>query len=184
MARRRRPPRPGALTELPPLKILSQIFILQALWYLSSTLLMLFTALVAGRPFTMSLVLSWQTLRGDTTWGFMLALIWLLNSSFALVSPTMRPTRNIADCRFNMQSYSFPFACFAQQNGPGLRHHAAFLPPRRYLAVFKFCAAELAMVAIAGSKHWPHDESGNLELSAKRITPHDFWGVERSSGDK
>ncbi|KAG0647207.1 sys1 [Hyphodiscus hymeniophilus] len=80
MARRRRPPRPGALTELPPLKILSQIVLLQTIWYTVATALILFTALVAGRKFSLDLVLSWRTLRGDTTVGWMLGLVWLLNS--------------------------------------------------------------------------------------------------------
>ncbi|KAG9235319.1 integral membrane protein S linking to the trans Golgi network-domain-containing protein [Amylocarpus encephaloides] len=86
MVRRRRPPRPGALTELPPLKILSQIFILQAIWYLVATGLILFTALVAGRHFSFDMVLSWQSLRGDTTVGWMLGLVWLLNSFIGVLS--------------------------------------------------------------------------------------------------
>ena len=80
MARRRRPPRPGAMTEFPPLKILTQILILQAIWYFVATVLILFTALVAGRHFTFDMVLSWRSLRGDTTVGWMLGLVWLLNS--------------------------------------------------------------------------------------------------------
>jgi len=80
MVRRRRPPRPGALTELPPLKILTQILILQSIWYAVATGLILFTALVAGKHFSFDLVLSWRSLRGDTTVGWMLGLVWLLNS--------------------------------------------------------------------------------------------------------
>jgi hypothetical protein len=80
MARRRRPPRPGALTELPPLKILMQIVLLQIIWYIAATALILFTALVAGKHFSFDLVLSWRSLRGDTTVGWMLGLVWLLNS--------------------------------------------------------------------------------------------------------
>jgi hypothetical protein len=86
MARRRRPPRPGALTELPPLKILSQIVLLQVVWYTVGTLLILFTALVAGKKFNFDLVLSWRILRGDTTVGWMLGLVWLLNSVVGFVS--------------------------------------------------------------------------------------------------
>ncbi|PMD66836.1 uncharacterized protein K444DRAFT_639045 [Hyaloscypha bicolor E] len=86
MARRRRPPRPGALTELPPLKILTQIVLLQVVWYAVGTLLILFTALVAGKKFSFDLVLSWRSLRGDTTVGWMLGLVWLLNSVVGAVS--------------------------------------------------------------------------------------------------
>ncbi|RDW68124.1 hypothetical protein BP6252_09520 [Coleophoma cylindrospora] len=86
MARRRRPPRPGALTELPPLKILSQIILLQVIWYAAGTALILFTALVAGRAFSFDMVLSWRSLRGDTTNGWMLGLVWLLNSVIGVVA--------------------------------------------------------------------------------------------------
>jgi protein SYS1 len=85
MARRRRPPRPGALTELPPLKIFTQIVLLQVIWYAAATALILFTALVAGKKFTLDLVLSWRSLRGDTTVGWMLGLVWLLNSIIGFV---------------------------------------------------------------------------------------------------
>ncbi|OAA65244.1 integral membrane protein [Niveomyces insectorum RCEF 264] len=78
MARRRRPRRSGALTELPPLKILGQIAVLQAIFYSTAAPLMLFTALVSGRPFSADLVLGWQAVRGDTTQGWLVAFIWLL----------------------------------------------------------------------------------------------------------
>lgn len=80
MARRRRPPRSGALIELPPLKILSQIVLLQTIWYTLGTVLILFMALVAGAHFNLDMVLSWRSLRGDTTVGWMLGLVWMLDS--------------------------------------------------------------------------------------------------------
>lgn len=85
MARRRRPPRAGALTELPPLKILTQICLLQCAYYLSATILILFTALVAGKKFSFDLILSWRSLRGDTTVGWMLGLVWMLNSFIGVI---------------------------------------------------------------------------------------------------
>ncbi|MCJ1381921.1 hypothetical protein MMC17_005033 [Xylographa soralifera] len=77
---RRRPPRAGALADLPPLKILSQIAMLQAAWYVVATVMILFTSLVAGKAFSVDLVLSWRSLRGDTTVGWTLGLCWLLDS--------------------------------------------------------------------------------------------------------
>jgi hypothetical protein len=77
-SRRRRPPRPGALTELPPLKILTQIIILQTIYYVCGTALILFAALVAGRPpFSADLVLGWRNIRGDTAEGWMLGVCWM-----------------------------------------------------------------------------------------------------------
>ena len=92
MARRRRPPRPGALTELPPLWVARQIVLLQVIWYAVATALILFTALVAGKHFSFDLVLSWRSLRGDTTVGWMLGLVWLLNSFIGCASFRSLPT--------------------------------------------------------------------------------------------
>lgn len=79
MARRRRPPRPGALTELPPLRILSQIAALQALYYAAALTLMLFSSLVSGRGFKLDLVLGWSAVRADTTQGWLNAFMWVLD---------------------------------------------------------------------------------------------------------
>lgn len=80
MPRRRRPPRPGALADLSPTRILTQIIALQALYYASAVILIVFTALVAGKEIGLDLLLSWRSLRGDTTVGWTLGLVWLLNS--------------------------------------------------------------------------------------------------------
>ncbi|KAF2704353.1 hypothetical protein K504DRAFT_473553 [Pleomassaria siparia CBS 279.74] len=80
MARRRRPPRPGALADLSPTRILSQIVVLQVAYYACAAILIVFTALVAGKEINTDLLLSWRSLRGDTTIGWTLGLIWLLNS--------------------------------------------------------------------------------------------------------
>ncbi|KAK4226678.1 integral membrane protein S linking to the trans Golgi network-domain-containing protein [Podospora fimiseda] len=84
MARRRRPPRPGALSELPPLKILSQILALQALYYLFAFILLLFTSLASGTPFTLDLVFGWSQVRGDTTQGWLLGFIWVLDGGLLI----------------------------------------------------------------------------------------------------
>lgn len=84
MPRRRRPPRSGALTELPPLKILSQIAALQAIYYTSALVLMFFTAAVAGNPFTLDLVFGWEAVRGDNTQGWLNGFIWCLVGGLVL----------------------------------------------------------------------------------------------------
>jgi hypothetical protein len=62
------------------LQILTHIVLLQVIWYVAATGLILFSALVSGKHFSLDLVLSWRSLRGDTTVGWMLGLVWLLNS--------------------------------------------------------------------------------------------------------
>lgn len=111
---RRRPARPsGALHDLPPLLILKKIFILQLCYYTSATILIVFTALVFGRsiigsqsaapvsenPHTepqdatkgtggLGLVLDWRNVRGDTTWGVVMAGDWL-GAGFLAVIPLL-----------------------------------------------------------------------------------------------
>ncbi|KAF2685753.1 hypothetical protein K458DRAFT_364746 [Lentithecium fluviatile CBS 122367] len=85
MPRRRRPPRPGALADLSPTRILSQIIVLQLAYYACAAVLILFTALVFGREVNTDLLFSWRSLRGDTTVGWTLGLVWVLNSLTCVV---------------------------------------------------------------------------------------------------
>ncbi|KAK8055071.1 hypothetical protein PG993_000298 [Apiospora rasikravindrae] len=86
MPRRRKPPRAGAIGELPPLRILSQIAATQGIYYATALILFLFTGLVAGTGFHMDLVFGWASLRGDTTQGFVYAFIWLCCSAVVAVA--------------------------------------------------------------------------------------------------
>ncbi|KAI0122695.1 integral membrane protein S linking to the trans Golgi network-domain-containing protein [Daldinia grandis] len=86
MARRRRPPRAGAVNELPPLRILGQIAALQSIYYAAALVLMLFTSLVAGTRFSLDLVFGWAELRGDTTQGWLMGFIWLCCAGAAIVA--------------------------------------------------------------------------------------------------
>lgn len=76
--RRRKPPHAGALTELPPLKIIRSIFLLQISYYLTATILIVFTTLVLGQRFSLPLILDWRSIRGDTTIGWTVGFAWLL----------------------------------------------------------------------------------------------------------
>ena len=84
--RRRKPPRAGALTDLPPLKIIRSIIILQLSYYLIAGVIIMFTALVAGQKLSLALIFDWRTVRGDNTIGWMLGGVWLLVSLFAYAS--------------------------------------------------------------------------------------------------
>ena len=52
--------------------------LLQLAYYATATVLILFTVLVAGQPFSLGLILDWTSVRGDNTIGWMLGLVWLL----------------------------------------------------------------------------------------------------------
>ncbi|OQE47223.1 hypothetical protein PENCOP_c001G08177 [Penicillium coprophilum] len=84
MPARRRPPA-GSRTELPPLKIVRKILLLQLAYYVCATVLILFTTAVYGAPFSLDLVFGWDSLRGDTTIGWMLGLVWLLNCFVSVI---------------------------------------------------------------------------------------------------
>lgn len=78
--RRRRPPRPGALADLAPLRIFKQILLLQISYYATAVVLLVFTVLAAGKHMSPDLLFGWGSLRGDITEGWMLGLVWMLNS--------------------------------------------------------------------------------------------------------
>jgi hypothetical protein len=84
MVRRRRPPRSGALTELRPLKILSQIAALQIIYYVAATILILFTTLVSGTKFSLDLIFSWRDVRADAATGWVWGFIWLFDGGLVV----------------------------------------------------------------------------------------------------
>ncbi|KAF2481962.1 integral membrane protein S linking to the trans Golgi network-domain-containing protein [Neohortaea acidophila] len=85
MARRRRPPRPGALADLAPLRILTQIVALQACYYAVALVLIVFTTIVAGQHPSPGLLFDWQNLRGDVTTGWTLGLCWMMDSLITVI---------------------------------------------------------------------------------------------------
>ncbi|TQV99314.1 SYS1-related integral membrane protein [Cordyceps javanica] len=84
MARRRRPPRAGALHELQPMRTAAQIAVLQLIFYAVALVLIVFTSLVAGQSFGVDLLLGWESVRGDNTQGWLMAFIWLFDRSFCM----------------------------------------------------------------------------------------------------
>ncbi|KAI0454650.1 integral membrane protein S linking to the trans Golgi network-domain-containing protein [Xylaria acuta] len=86
MPRRRRPPRSGAIAELPPLRILGQIAALQGIYYSVALVLMLFTSLVMGLQFNLDLVFGWTSLRGDNTQGWLIGFVWLCCAGAVVVA--------------------------------------------------------------------------------------------------
>ncbi|KAI9676831.1 MAG: Integral membrane protein of the Golgi [Caeruleum heppii] len=74
------------MADTPPLKILSQIALLQLAYYMSATVLIIFTVMVFGQQMHPDLLWSWRTVRGDTTVGWMLGLVWMLNSGITVIA--------------------------------------------------------------------------------------------------
>lgn len=79
---RRKPARPGALADLSPSRILSQIAILQFCYYSAAVALIVFVTLVAGQHPNAGLVFDWRNLRADVTTGWTVALCWILVAVF------------------------------------------------------------------------------------------------------
>lgn len=80
MPRRRRPTRPGALADLSPTRIFCQIVLLQLAYYACAAVFIIFTALVAGKEVSADLMFNWRSLSGESTVGWTLGLVWVLNS--------------------------------------------------------------------------------------------------------
>lgn len=67
-----------------PLRTAAQIAIIQSLYYVVALVLVLFTALVAGMPFSFNLILGWDMVRGDTTQGWLMSFIWIFDGGFCM----------------------------------------------------------------------------------------------------
>jgi len=83
---RRRRFRRGNHEPFQPLRTLLHIALLQSIYYLTASLLILFTALVAGKPFNLDLIFSWRAVRGDTTVGWTLGIVWLLCGAVMIIA--------------------------------------------------------------------------------------------------
>ncbi|SMR60576.1 unnamed protein product [Zymoseptoria tritici ST99CH_1E4] len=85
MARRRRPPRPGALMDLSPVRIATQILLLQLSYYGVAIVLIVFTTFVAGEHPDPTRFFDWRQLRGDVTTGWTLGLCWMLDALITVI---------------------------------------------------------------------------------------------------
>ncbi|KAL7271398.1 hypothetical protein RUND412_005849 [Rhizina undulata] len=86
MPKRPRRFRRPAADSFSPLRTLYQILALQAIYYFSATALILFTVLVAGEAFSVDLIFSWRSVRGDNTIGWTLGVVWLLCSLILVIA--------------------------------------------------------------------------------------------------
>lgn len=57
---------------------------LQAAYYTAAFILLLFNAMVSGQGFKLDLVFGWAAVRGDTTQGWLMAFLWILDGGLFL----------------------------------------------------------------------------------------------------
>ncbi|CAJ2509116.1 Uu.00g141420.m01.CDS01 [Anthostomella pinea] len=141
MARRRRPPRSGAITELPPLRILGQIAALQGIYYATALILMLFMTLVMGSSFKLDLVFGWASLRGDTTQGWLIGFVWLSCAGVVVVALVALIARSKLVLDFALTLHFIHLVIVVLYTG--------FLP--RHVAWWATMATSCAMTVAGGS---------------------------------
>ncbi|TKA39661.1 hypothetical protein B0A54_08298 [Friedmanniomyces endolithicus] len=97
----RRPARPGALKDLAPLRILTQIALLQLSYYLVAIILIAFVSVVGtGQRPALKNFFDWRELRGDVTKGWMLGLCWMLDSLVTVIPILLLIARSIWACQW------------------------------------------------------------------------------------
>lgn len=74
---------------LAPRRLFVQILELQLCYYAIGLVLITFTLVVSGIPFEFDYVFSWKPVRADTTLGWVLSLIWLLDTFFSVLAMTV-----------------------------------------------------------------------------------------------
>lgn len=72
-----------------PRQLLQQILVMQGIYYFIGFGLILFTCMVSGDPFSLVTVFSWEPVRIDTTMGWTLCLLWLLDTFFSVLALTV-----------------------------------------------------------------------------------------------
>lgn len=72
-----------------PRQLLQQILVMQSIYYLIGFILILFTCIVSGEPFSLKVVFSWEPVRIDTTMGWTLFMLWLLDTFFSVLALTV-----------------------------------------------------------------------------------------------
>lgn len=73
---------------LAPKRLFKQIVLLQIIYYAIATILICFADIVGGMPVSPELIFSWEPVRFDTSNGWILALLWLLDTFFSVLAMT------------------------------------------------------------------------------------------------
>ena len=75
--------------SLAPKRLFYQIILLQVVYYILGLIFIAFYYIVSGNPFTFEVVFSWEPVRLDTTIGWTLSLLWLLDTFFSVLAMTV-----------------------------------------------------------------------------------------------
>jgi len=71
---------------LAPRRLFLQIVALQAFYYVVGLVLISFALFILGMPWELHYTFSWEDVRADTSFGWLLCLLWLLDSVFSVLA--------------------------------------------------------------------------------------------------
>lgn len=181
MARRRRPPRPGALADLSPSRILKQMALLQFFYYGVAIVLIVFTTFVAGRHPDAKEIMGWRELRGDVTTGWTLALCWLLGSLITYVSLSHFNCKSAAANTRLLKCHPNPPFNRAIETRARFRFDNPFHPPGRHLSLFTRHTKHTILVVRSSRFCHLDGLSRNVGLSMARVAAHGIWWKSKST---
>jgi hypothetical protein len=166
------------LADLAPLRILTQIALLQLFYYGIAMVLIVFTTIVEGNHMTPGLLFDWRYLRGDVTTGWTLGLCWMLDALITYVNTGMHhPSRRYltaALLTILTQSYTDPPPHRAQQTGAGLRFDDPLPQPDHHLSLHQNHPFQCRLVVCSNSLVGLDDFSRDLGMSMEGTTTHGF----------
>lgn len=82
---------------------------MQSIYYFIGFVLILFMSLVSEQTFSLSLIFSWEPVRNDTTVGWTLVLLWLLDTFFSVLALTVVVGRSKLALDFTLTLHGIHF---------------------------------------------------------------------------
>lgn len=170
MPRRRRPPRPGALADLRPWNILSQMLLLQGFYYAIALILIVFTTFVAGKHPDPSQIFDWRNVRGDVTTGWTLGLCWMLDALVTYVYITSYLNTLLTS---HVQSHPITSTDRPLKTGSGLCPHDPLHPSDSHLTLHASYPKHDCLVGVADLFGVFNVWTGYLGLSVEGVETYD-----------
>lgn len=99
----------GTSSVLGPRQLFQQILVMQGIYYAIGFTLILFTCIVSGDDFSLTMVFSWEPVRIDTTMGWTLFLLWLLDTIFSVIALTVVVGRSKLALDFTLTLHGIHF---------------------------------------------------------------------------